>query len=189
MSETKGVNIVENGYESAEVCRRCGGACCRSNGCSLSPEDMLRELAAYREGEIGESVTEEWLRQSDCAIDSFTGRNGPCYFLRMRHKCFTFIGVDAMGECVALTEQGCSLPYGRRPKGGRFLEGCPDGHCRQHYTREQMEEDWRPYQQLLGTIWNRWHDRLEQEGVFDRCEEAYMCYQREKRQREGGGKS
>lgn len=189
---------MERGYESAEICKACGGACCKANGCSLAPEDMMRELAAWQAGreiskapDEGKSAgqaaeadlrfLEEWLQESDCAIDSFTGEAGLCYYIRMRHKCFTFIGVDAMGECIALTGQGCSLPYDRRPRGGRCLEGRQDRHCQQHYTREQMEEDWRPYQQQLIEIWDNWHDRLEQQGVFDRCEEAYMRYQMEMR--------
>ena len=191
---------MEKGYESAEICKACGGACCKANGCSLAPEDMIRELAAWQAGreiskapDEGKSAgqaeeadlrfLEEWLQESDCAIDSFTGEAGLCYYIRMRHKCFTFIGVDAMGECIALTGQGCSLPYDRRPRGGRYLEGRQDRHCQQHYTREQMEEDWRPYQQQLGEIWDNWHDRLEQQGVFDRCEEAYMRYQMEMRRK------
>ena len=189
---------MDKGYESAEICKDCGGACCKANGCSLAPEDMLRELEIWQtkgekdRGPDGKNDTrqcaqtdfrqlEEWLQQSDCAIDSFTGDAGLCYYIRMRHKCFTFIGVDAMGECIALTDQGCSLPYARRPQGGRYLEGRQDRHCQQHYTREQMEADWKPYQRQLREIWDKWHDRLDQEGVFDRCEEAYMLYQMERR--------
>ena len=219
---------MKNGYEDIEVCKSCGGACCRSTGCSLAPEDMLREISewkkehedevykdeAYKDKERidkkqvdkvdvdlkceyvergyeqsstippSKSQIEAWLQESHCAIDSFTGDTGPCYYIRMRHKCFTFIGVDAMGECIALTEQGCSLSFEKRPKGGRYLEGRADRHCQQHYTREQMIEDWRPYQQMLREIWDIWHDRLEKEGVFDRCEEEYMHYQMEKRKRE-----
>lgn len=196
---------MDKGYESEELCRACGGACCKANGCSLAPEDMLRELAlrrmeedrdepngaeqnsAIRQERLPDSVElESWLRDSRCAIDSFTGQAGQCYYIRMRHKCFTFIGVDAMGECVALTENGCSLPYARRPRGGRYLEGRQDRRCLQHYTRGQMEEDWEPYQPLLKEIWDRWHDRLENEGVFEQCEEEYMRWQREKRQTAGG---
>ena len=192
---------MDKGYESAELCRVCGGACCKANGCSLAPEDMLRELSRWqaeeeraeqdggkkRQDELPKgSELESWLQESRCAIDSFTGQAGPCYYIRMRHKCFTFIGVDAMGECIALTEMGCSLPYERRPRGGRYLEGRQDRHCLQHYTREQMEEDWKPYQMLLKEIWDRWHHRLEDEGVFERCEEEYMHWQREKRQMAGG---
>lgn len=184
---------VENGYEAADICAVCRGACCKANGCSLSPEDMLRELAEWKAGQadwdddsaesMGRQI-ERWLQESHCAIDSFAAEKGRCYYIRMRHKCFTFIGVDAMGECVALTDQGCSLPFAKRPKGGRYLEGKQDRHCRQHYTREQMIADWKPYQQILQEIWNTWHDRLAQEGIFDRCEEDYMRYQRERRQAE-----
>ncbi len=187
---------MEKGYEDTEVCKVCGGACCKSNGCSLSPEDMLRELAGWKDGQaerktddeesIGVQI-EKWLQDSHCAIDSFTIEKGRCYYIRMRHKCFTFIGVDAMGECIALTDQGCSLPFERRPKGGRYLEGRQNRHCLQHYTREQMIADWKPYQQILQKIWSTWYDRLEQEGIFDRCEEDYMRYQMEKRQQEKAG--
>lgn len=182
---------MDKGYESTEICKDCGGACCKTNGCSLAPEDMLREMEIWRtKGEYNTNQCakmdlrqlEQWLQQSDCAIDSFTGETGLCYYIRMRHKCFTFIGVDAMGECIALTDQGCSLPYARRPQGGRYLEGRRDRHCQQHYTQEQMEADWKPYQQQLREIWDKWYDRLNQEGVFDRCEEAYMRYQMERRQ-------
>lgn len=189
---------MDKGYESTELCAACGGACCKANGCSLAPEDMLRELEIWRAGmepgreedtenpgTVDMGKLEAWLLESDCAVDSFTGQEGLCYYIRMRHKCFTFIGVDAMGECVALTDRGCSLPYERRPKGGRCLEGRQDRHCRQHYTQVQMEADWRPYQRQLREIWDRWHDRLKEEGVFDRCEEDYMRFQRVKRQGAG----
>ena len=169
---------MDKGYESEELCRACGGACCKANGCSLAPEDMLRELAlrrveeernepngaeqdgaeqasaeqngaeqnsAIRQERLPDSVElESWLRDSRCAIDSFTGQ------------------------------------------AGQYLEGRQDRRCLQHYTREQMEEDWKPYQPLLKEIWDRWHDRLENEGVFERCEEEYMRWQRKKRQTAGG---
>lgn len=197
------VRMMDEGYVSEEICRTCGGVCCKAKGCSLSPEDMLRELAR-RAGEERElrngaeqdsgdgrdrlpdiSELESWLQESQCAIDHFSGQTGPYYYIRMGHKCFTFIGVDAMGECIALTEKGCGLPYERRPKGGRYLEGRQDRHCQQHYTREQMEEDWKPYQALLKEIWDRWYLRLEDEGVFERCEEEYMQWQRKTRQMTG----
>lgn len=62
---------MDKGYESAEICKDCGGACCRANGCSLAPEDMLRELEAWRTegkiavGQIGRRMTAnatKWIR-------------------------------------------------------------------------------------------------------------------------------
>ena len=74
----------------------------------------------------------------------------------MRHKCFTFIGVDAMGECEALTDTGCRLSYEDRPKGGRMLIASEDHRCTQEYTREMMVEDWMPYQEQLKQIWKKY---------------------------------
>lgn len=165
------------GFLSDNVCARCQGRCCKTMGCSLEPEDMHKALkgrAATREN------VESILQNGQFAIDSFQVEGRTFYFLRMKHKCFTFIGVDAMGECVALTDHGCSLTFEDRPKGGRMLEGREDGGCTQHYMQEMMIADWKPYQELLKSIWANWHDRFEAEGVFDRCEEDYMQYQMSK---------
>ncbi|MBQ8639004.1 MAG: hypothetical protein IJ468_07535 [Lachnospiraceae bacterium] len=112
------------------------------------------------------------------AIDFFRENGVPCYYLRMRHKCYTFIGIDAVGECVALTENGCSLPEEQRPKGGRYLESRPDGACIQHYTHEQMCADWAPYGETLKSIWDEFHEKMEQDGTFSRCDDAYFAWLR-----------
>lgn len=166
------------GYREGEPCMRCQGRCCRTMGCSLSPEDMIRALQdrpATREN------IETLLQECNYAIDSFQNGGHAFYYLRMRHKCFTFIGVDAMGECSMLTEHGCSLSFEDRPKGGRMLEARENGGCEQHYTREMMIADWNPYQDILDSIWKAWHDRMEREGIFDRCEEEYMQFQMARR--------
>ena len=100
----------------------------------------------------------------------------------MRHKCHTFIGVDGLGECIALTEEGCILDEGQRPKGGRFLKSSPDGYCIQYYTQEMMEEDWKPYQETLSSIWKEYEARFRKDGTFERCEEAYFAWMRRQRQ-------
>ncbi|MDD6810627.1 MAG: hypothetical protein PUD93_01985 [Lachnospiraceae bacterium] len=164
-----------NGFESDAVCKACGGNCCKTMGCSLAPEDMIASLEGK---EATPENIEALLQNSLFAIDSFHMHGRAFYYLRMRHKCFTFIGVDAMGECIALTRNGCSLPFSKRPKGGRFLEGKEGHQCTQHYTQEMMVADWEPYQNSLREIWEKWHDRMEQDGTFDKCEEEYMRYQR-----------
>ena len=171
-----------DGYRNSAPCVRCQGRCCRTMGCSLSPEDMIRALQdrpATRES------VEELLQEGNFAIDSFQSGGHAFYYLRMQHKCFTFIGVDAMGECSMLTENGCSLAFEDRPKGGRMLEARENGDCVQHYTQEMMIADWSPYQEILDHIWKEWHDRLERDGVFDRCEEEYMQFQIAQRSRGG----
>lgn len=111
------------------------------------------------------------------AIEYVSTPQGACFYLRMRHKCYTFIGVDAMGECAALGSHGCLLPMEERPKGGRMLKSSPDRRCVQHYTVGQMCADWQPYQELLRSIYREWHARMTEDGTFDRCDEAYFAWQ------------
>ena len=167
-----------DGFLSDNICAQCHGRCCKTMGCSLAPEDMIRALS---DKTVTRENVENLLQNGQFAIDSFQVGGRAFYFLRMKHKCFTFIGVDAMGECTALTEQGCSLAFEDRPKGGRMLEAKENGRCTQHYTQEMMIADWKPYQGMLGDIWIVWHDQFEKDGVFDQCEEDYMQYQMSKR--------
>lgn len=167
----------------AEICKECKGNCCKSTGCSLSPEDMIREIRNKSEGaELSTEAIENWLKDSNCALDSFGYPGGRLFYVRMRHKCFTFIGIDAMGECAALTDTGCLLTYEERPKGGRMLIASEDHHCRQNYTREMMVSDWLPYQDRLKQIWEKWYEQFTKDGTFDRCEEEYMKFQRARRE-------
>ena len=166
------------GFSNNDICVSCQGRCCKTMGCSLEPEDMLKAL----KGKAATQENVEYLLQNGrFAIDSFQIGGRAFYYLRMKHKCFTFIGVDAMGECSALTDEGCSFAFEDRPKGGRMLEAKKDGGCTQHYTQEMMIADWEPWQEILGATWMAWHDRFEKDGVFDQCEEDYMQYQMHKR--------
>lgn len=180
----------EDGFAPGKECAECGGRCCKDKGCSLSPADMLRAIAkmnghdAAKAGEMS-SHLEESLRYllADAehglyAIDHFSGPEGPLFYLRMRHKCYTFIGVDAMGECVALKENGCMFTKEERPMGGRFLKSSPDRHCEQHYTQEMMIKDWMPYQNVLRAIWKEFYPAMKADGTFDRCDDAYFDWLR-----------
>ena len=173
------------GYEPGAECAACKGKCCKDKGCSLSPEDLLQAL---KDGHPDQQLREQILTlltdpQGLYAIDYFSRPEGACFYLRMRHKCYTFIGVDAMGECIALTERGCSLPPERRPKGGRYLESRADRACIQHYDRDEMCRDWEPYQEALGSIWKEYYPKMKEDGTFDRCDDAYFAWM--KAQREG----
>lgn len=190
-----------DGYRPGKECSQCGGRCCREKGCCLSPEDMLRALG--REKADYESVLRLLKDSPDrlYAIDymsvpkgfpqgeapqklppearqSLSG--GVCFYLRMRHKCYTFVGVDAAGECAALGESGCMLDWERRPKGGRMLKSSADRNCVQRYTAGEMCGDWQPYQEILGRIYREFFPRMEQDGTFDRCDEAYFAWMRER---------
>lgn len=193
----KGMDIATEGYEPGRECAICRGRCCREKGCSLSPEDMKKELKKQGDEEIdalSENVLSgrilSMLKDPEClyAIDYFSAEDGPCFYLRMRHKCYTFVGIDAIGECIALTEEGCLLSQEKRPKGGRLLESNENMHCVQHYTREMMCKDWRPYQKVLRAIFEEYEKKFQEDGTFEQCDAAYFAWmksQREKSDKDG----
>lgn len=125
------------------------------------------------------------------AIEYVSTPQGACFYVRMRHKCYTFIGVEAMGECAALCENGCMFSMEERPKGGRMLKSSPDRRCVQHYTARQIAADWEPYQELLSGIYREYAVRMRDDGTFDRCDEDYFAWLRETRcsQRKSGAEN
>lgn len=175
-----------NGYQPGAECAECKGRCCKDKGCSLSPEDLMIALKNRKEHKHEELYEQTLALLTDpqglYAIDYFSRPEGTCFYLRMRHKCYTFIGVDAMGECIALTGEGCSLTEEQRPKGGRYLESRADRACIQHYGREDMCRDWEPYQEVLGAIWREYYPKMKGDGTFDRCDDAYFAWMKEQRE-------
>lgn len=113
------------------------------------------------------------------AIEYVSMPQGTCFYIRMRHKCYTFIGVEAMGECVALGKGGCMFSQEDRPRGGKMLKSSPDRRCVQHYTAEQMCADWKPYQELLSGIYREWYARMRDDGTFESCDEEYFAWMRD----------
>ncbi|MBQ8597163.1 MAG: hypothetical protein IJ409_05160 [Lachnospiraceae bacterium] len=181
------------GYAPGTECAECRGKCCRENGCCLSPEDLFRALSKINETINFRRMLQRELKEHLLtllkdeeglyAIDRTVSSKGPFYYLRMRHKCYTFVGVDAMGECVALTDVGCRLSGEERPKGGRFLKSSPDRHCVQMYTMEEMCTDWEPYQKLLSEIYLEYEAIFKEDGTFDKCDQAYFAWMREQREK------
>lgn len=169
------------GYPPGAECAACGGRCCREHGCVLAPDDLLRALS----GAVPDRATLLALFRNQekglYAVEYFRAPQGVCFYVRMRHKCYTFIGSEAMGECIALGKNGCMFSQEDRPRGGKMLKSSPDRQCVQHYTAEQMCEDWKPYQELLSGIYREWYARMREDGTFDRCDEDYFAWMKKNR--------
>ena len=132
--------------ENKKLCSICRGQCCKHGGCELSPSD-------FKEGVTYETIKAR-IERGLISIDWWEGNvfedieDSPyrseninrCLFLRMRHKGASVVDPSFGGECVALTEKGCSLPYDERPKGGREL--IPDIEIKKDYLKLNCHSDW-----------------------------------------------
>lgn len=147
--------------ENRKTCKECGGQCCKSMGCHISPED-LKEITK-------ESII-SLIDESGCiSIDWYEGNpisglhDGDYYFLRIRNLNSKIIDPSWGGQCCLLKDNGCPLLFRYRPKGARNLipgiynsDFCNDG-----YSKTQCAIDWMPYRNIIKEVYEYYRDKME----------------------------
>lgn len=128
-----------------EMCKECGGRCCKKCGCSHFPEDLNMTF---------ENIVKE-IKERKMSIDrlehsgSFYNKlDEPIYFLRAANENEGYVAYGNIGRCVFLTEEGCKLDYESRPSGGRYIVPFWSG-CYALYTPQEFIDKWIPYQKFL----------------------------------------
>ena len=140
-------------FENQELCKKCGGECCKNMGCHFSPADF--ETITYKglKKEIlkGNISIDYW--HGD--IDTKVNRLRHTYYLRMRNKGAKILDGSWGGQCVLWdSEKGCPLPFKERPKGARALIPGFPGRCDSKYTKEMCVMDWRLYHPVMKRLAN-----------------------------------
>lgn len=142
--------------ENYEVCKKCGGSCCKGVGCALVPQDLPKESLK----DI--NTIRELLMTGKYSLDYytvFTGVNknnyqGELYFIRMRNKYAPVSDYNYRGgDCVALTKNGCRYSYKNRPTQGKLLEPVDDGICVSHLEKLDVALCWSEYNTILAELW------------------------------------
>ena len=141
------------------ICKECGGKCCHSLGCHISPHDLL-------------SISKESIRnlidESQCiSIDwwdgnPITGVNDgeKSFFLRIKNKNSFVVDPSFGGICSILTDSGCPLNFAYRPKGARELIPVPgDKDCNVGYSKQECAADWLPYNDILRELCEEYIDK------------------------------
>lgn len=124
-------------YLNEEICRNCGGACCKALPGSYFPDDF--------EKPIKENIL-KLIREGRIAIDWWEGditnkdKRSESYFLRPKTKDSNRILDPSWGgECIHLSSEGCKLKPNERPKQCRLLEPKPNNKCKTH--KDSAKED------------------------------------------------
>ena len=149
-------NEVKN--ENIEICRKCGGMCCKKSGCDYSANDFLD--VSY-EGLYNE------LKKGDksivCYMSFNEGSNGkytyqPFLYLRARNKNRDIIDLISIKTgCALLQANGCSFSYEDRPSGGKNLTPVKksEGPCTPVVDPMDIVNTWKPYQKILQRLVSR----------------------------------
>lgn len=140
---------------SSEICRKCGGQCCKAMGCHISPFD-LKEITV-------ESII-NLIDESGCiSIDWWNGNpndekstDEKAFYLRIKNKNAKVIDPAFNGNaCSILTDNGCPLSFEYRPKGAReLIPGEKD--CVGNYSKQDCVIEWYPYNHILQEVYTHY---------------------------------
>lgn len=146
---------MELNYENKELCKKCGGICCKKCGCDYYVEDFTSFEINYLqklilENNISIVSTADFHKLPNGRLTLI-----PILYLRARNVDRGPVDLLSLKkQCSLLTDNGCSYTKEQRPSGGLNLipkeSGCEN-------LRDQMEliKEWSKYQKVLQRLVKR----------------------------------
>ena len=140
---------MKKNYLNVELCKKCGGKCCKHMSGIAYPEDFKNPL---KEGLIEAFKSGKWV------IDWYEGdptdanKLSKAYFVRPAIKGNNKLFDPAWGgECIFLTETGCTLKPEERPMTCRMLEPVTLNKCVFHgaESKATCAIAWLPYTKVI----------------------------------------
>lgn len=131
-----------------ELCKKCGGRCCKQCGCLYFPEDFKFELTFDNlKSEIDKGfIAIDAISYADSIYNKL---DNPVYYLRVRNiNDFTPVGINGFGTCKLLIDDHCWFEIKDRPSGGKYYIPFSRG-CYTLYTNQDLIDLWSPYQKEI----------------------------------------
>lgn len=152
----------EKNTTNYNLCKSCGGICCKQCGCHFSPRDFKEISFEYLKSEILKGYISIDVVNGDAYfIDGFP------YILRVRNVGAPIVEESLVyrkrTQCILLGKDGCMFDYAHRPTGGKLLIpsdkidynyffSSDERHCRSLYDIRECCLEWRPYTKILSEL-------------------------------------
>ncbi|MBE6155673.1 MAG: hypothetical protein E7164_02825 [Firmicutes bacterium] len=138
-----------NKNENKELCKACGGLCCKKGGCQYSVDDFESLKFEYLYNKLQEGYI-----SIVCALNFQVIKGkpvvNPILYVKARNVNRPIIDLLSMRtKCSALTEEGCLYDYEHRPSGGVNLVPKKNGQCYHEKSPMEYITMWKPYQTIL----------------------------------------
>lgn len=146
---------------NGEICRDCGGECCKHCGCSYSIDNFkilsLKEL-------------KEKLEEGKTSIVSqfVINRKNVSYYLQIRARNLDRDVIDLFSiknTCASLTPNGCSFKEEERPQAGLLFIPKENNQCYGYYTNETAYKEWINYQKVLERLVRQYTNKSSLEKI------------------------
>lgn len=139
--------------ENKDICRQCGGFCCKKSGCDYASTDFknlgINNLySILLEGRISivSAISFEKLNNGKLFAN-------PILFLRARNIDRPIVDLLSMKKtCSQLTKDGCSYEHDNRPAGGRNLVPALNRKCYSELPQMEIINTWNSYQRTLSRL-------------------------------------
>lgn len=143
--------VHESSKVNTEICKECGGQCCKSMGCHISPLDLKEITFESIVNFIDESgyISIDWWDGNPITKEA-TGEK--VFFLRIKNRNAKVIDPAFRGVCSILTDSGCPLSFEYRPKGARELIPCKK-KCVGNYSKQDCAAEWYSYNDILKEVY------------------------------------
>lgn len=142
--------------EDRNICKECGGYCCKKSGCDYFVSDFENMKIDYLESILD---TGRVSVVASCYFKRLPNNkliNIPVLYLRARNINRKEIDLLSFKTtCASLEEDGCYFDIEKRPSGGSTLIPAKNRMCYTEVDRVKELEKWKPYQNVLERLVKR----------------------------------
>lgn len=144
-------------YEDKEICKKCGGMCCKKSGCDYFVTDFESMKLEYLD-----KVLQTGHISIVSVFDFQRLKNGklvytPMLYLRERNTNREIVDLFSFKtSCSSLEKDGCHYDLANRPSGGATLIPGPNKTCYSEIDRLEEMKKWIPYQKVLEKLVKRY---------------------------------
>lgn len=135
-------------YINYEMCKKCGGACCKQNGCVYLPKDFK----SFEPSEIIKELDKGKISISGQPVNFYNNKWTYIPYLRARNKGAEIVDLITYGgPCINLTDSGCDLSEDKRPSCGLLVKPTKiGGPCKR--MKEDVGMQWLEYSEVLESL-------------------------------------
>lgn len=161
--------------ENQELCKVCGGRCCKNGGCAYLSEDFEELKVDY----IMEVLKSGRISIAASLDFSYT-KNGvpfanPTLYLREREINRGEIDlISIRSQCVSLEEDHCHYEILKRPTMGATMEPNYPHQCKSSISTEDFIANWEPYQKVLERVVKRITGKSVDEKIKEDVENLFF---------------